>query len=188
MALGPDPQILIGCNAPSTVGGGTNALNGPQNSAIIDATTGLITTLLENQGGADEVWFEPVSRQYFLAEGSHLPNQQLGVVDSTTAGGPTVDLQALPQGTQLGQFSSSTGNPVNQQAIFVGFVGSTTRRSHSTAAWGGNISGVGNLTVAFLPVAANGGTPVPSSSLLCSPIFTSGCIAIFTSGPEEATE
>jgi hypothetical protein len=188
MALGPDPQILLGCNAPSSINGGT--LNGPQNAAIIDATTGLITTVLNDLGGDDEVWFEPVSGHYFLAGGSHLPTQQLGVVDATTTGGPAVDLQAIPQGTQLGQFPTSTGNPVNQQAIFVGFVGTTTRRSHSTAAWGGNISGAGNLTVAFLPVAANGGTPVPSSSLLCNPVFNSGCIAIFTSGQttEEATE
>jgi hypothetical protein len=175
-AIGPGNQILLGCNAPSSINGGT--LNGPQNAAIIDATTGMITTVLNDLGGDDEVWFEPVSQQYFLAGGSHLPTQQLGIVDAGPP--PEVDPQAIPQGTQLTQFPTSTGNPVNQQAIFVGFTGTTTRRSHSTAAWSGNISG-SNATVAFLPVAANGGTPVPSSSVLCDPAFTHGCIAIFLS-------
>ena len=176
MAVGPDPQILLGCNAPSSVGSGT--LNGPQNAAIINANTGAITTLLEDQGGADEVWFDPVSQQYFIAAGSHIPTQQLGIVDAGPP--PEVDLQAVPQGTQLVQFSTSTGNPANQQAIFVGFTGTTTRRSHSVAAISTNINGV-NTTIAFLPVAANGGTPVPSSSVLCNPAFTAGCIAIFAS-------
>jgi hypothetical protein len=189
-AIGPDNQILLGCFAPTTVGGGTNALNGPQNSVIIDPTdAGQITTVLHDQGGADQVWFEPGSGHYFLAAGGHLPSGQLGIVDATTVAGPTVDLQALNK-EQLGQFSTSTGNPVNQQAIFIGFVGSTTRRIHSVAAWSGNIPGVGNLTAAFVPVPANGGTPVQASSIICNPIPTQGCIAIFTSNQitEEATE
>jgi hypothetical protein len=177
MAIGPDPQILLGCVAPTSVGSGT--LNGPQNSVIIDATTGLITTVLDNQGGADEVWFDPGSNQYFIAQGRHVPTEQLGIVDAGPP--PEVDLQAVPQGTQHPAFPTSTGNPVNQQAIFVGFVGTNPGRgSHSTAAFSGSISGV-NATVAFLPVAANGGTPVATTSLLCNPSFTFGCVAIFTS-------
>jgi hypothetical protein len=108
-----------------------------------------------------------------------VPTEQLGIVDAGPP--PEVDLQAVPQGTQHPAFPTSTGNPVNQQAIFVGFVGTNPGRgSHSTAAFSGNISGV-NATVAFLPVAANGGTPVATTSLLCAPSFTFGCVAIFLS-------
>ena len=200
MALGPDPQILLGCFAPTSINGG--ALNGPQNSMIIDATDGDIITVLKDQGGADQVWFEPGSGHYFLAAGGHLPAGQLGIVDATTVGGPAVDLQPFNR-EGCSQFGAppippapvqpcppSTGNPVNQQAVFIGFVGTTTRRIHSVAAFSGNISPVGNLTAAFVPVPANGGTPVPSSSIICDPISTSGCIAIFASGQitEEATE
>jgi hypothetical protein len=199
-ALGPDPQILLGCSTPTSVNGGT--LNGPQNSLIIDATDGDIITVLNNQGGPDQVWFEPGSGHYFLAEGEHLPAEQLGVVDANTVGGPAVDLQPINREgcTQFGATPlppapaqpcpPSTGNPVNQQAIFIGFIGTTTRRIHSVAAWSGNIDPVGNLTAAFVPVPANGGSPVQASSIICDPIFTSGCIAIFLSNQiaEEATE
>ena len=37
---------------------------------------------LIDEGGADEVWFNPGDGHYFLADGSHAPDAQLGVVDS----------------------------------------------------------------------------------------------------------
>jgi hypothetical protein len=146
MAIGPGTQILLGCNAPSP--------DGTQNSVIINANTGAITNLLADFGGSDEVWFEPGSGHYFLANGSHLPSEMLGIVDSS---------------------------PVEEnQNIFVGFAGSTTRRAHSVAAWSGGISGIGDLTVALLPVPAVGGTPAPFSSTLCDDAAAAGCIAVFT--------
>jgi hypothetical protein len=77
MAIGPFPQILLGC---------TNL--GP-NSVIINANTGAIIGKLAGEAGADEVWFNPADNQYFLGNGNHLtavggsPAPILGVVDAT---------------------------------------------------------------------------------------------------------
>ena len=102
MALGPDDQILLGCNAASQPPGtGMNA-------AVIDSHNGKITALLTGLGGDDEVWFNPGDGHYFLAGGSYLPNEQLGVVDSAR---DTAD-----------------------ETIFIGTANGTTRRAHSVAA------------------------------------------------------
>jgi hypothetical protein len=102
MAIGPGRQILLGCNAASAPPGSG------QNAAIIDELTGKITHLLTGLGGDDEVWFNPGDGHYFLAGGSFLPNEQLGVVDSR---GDNPDLTVL-----------------------IGNAGGTTRRAHSVAA------------------------------------------------------
>ena len=60
MALGPFPQILLGC---------TNA--GP-NSVVINANSGAITAKLAGEAGADQVWFNPGDNTYFLGSGNHL--------------------------------------------------------------------------------------------------------------------
>jgi hypothetical protein len=77
MAIGPFPQILLGC---------TNL--GP-NSVIINANSGAIIGTLADEAGADEVWYNPGNNQYFLGNGNHLtavggsPAPTLGVVDAT---------------------------------------------------------------------------------------------------------
>jgi hypothetical protein len=90
MALGPDPEILLGCNAKgppetpagcdptSTCTGGT----GPQNTAVIDERNGNVIKVLANQGGNDEVWFNPGNGLYFLAEGQNATAVQLGIASS----------------------------------------------------------------------------------------------------------
>jgi hypothetical protein len=102
MALGPDDQILLGCNAASQPPGTG------QNAAVIDSHNGKITALLTGLGGDDEVWFNPGDGHYFLAGGSYLPNEQLGVVDSA--------------------------RDAADETIFVGTANGTTRRAHSVAA------------------------------------------------------
>ena len=77
MATGPAPQILLGCNAK-----GPPSNTGPQNAAIINEENGNIIKVLDNQGGNDEVWFNPGDGHYSLAEGSHATNVYLGIVDS----------------------------------------------------------------------------------------------------------
>jgi hypothetical protein len=148
MALGPDPQILLGCNAPAIPSG---ALNGQ----IISAVDGSPIETLADQGGNDQVWFEPGSGHYFMAQGQNFP-AQMGVIDSAPI---TID-----------------------QDVFIGFAGSTTRRNHSVAAWSGNINGP--LTVAFLPIPQVGGTsptaPAAWSTIVCHPIELQGCIAVFS--------
>jgi hypothetical protein len=54
MAIAPDPQIMLGCNAkgpPEVAGTGT----GPQNTVVIDERNGSVIKTLDNQGGNDEV-------------------------------------------------------------------------------------------------------------------------------------
>ena len=102
MAIGPDRQILLGCNAVSAPPGSG------QNAAVIDAFTGKITHLLTGLGGNDEVWFNPGDGHYFLAGGSFLPNEQLGVVDPAAI--------------------------IEPNCFFIGNAGGTTRRAHSVAA------------------------------------------------------
>jgi hypothetical protein len=93
MAVGPNNQILIGCNAPSP--------DGTFNTVIINENSGAIIARLANQGGSDEVWFNPGDGHYFLGEtgncGTCAPGTfaQLGVVDAVNhhvdQSVPTVD-------------------------------------------------------------------------------------------------
>jgi|SRR5579871_5646173 hypothetical protein len=71
MAIGPDDQILIGCNASSS-------------SVVINAKNGNVIATLANEGGTDEVWFNDGDDHYFLAQSapSFSSNQLLGVVDA----------------------------------------------------------------------------------------------------------
>jgi hypothetical protein len=74
MAIGPDHQILLGCNGPS-------GANHP--TAIIDERNGRVIKTLANQSGADMVWFNPGDDHYFLARSSAVgANQLLGIVDA----------------------------------------------------------------------------------------------------------
>ena len=74
MALGPDHQILLGCNAP-----------GPTNpTAVIDERNGAVVATLPNESGGDEVWFNPGDDHYFLARSSAVATTQLlGVIDAS---------------------------------------------------------------------------------------------------------
>jgi hypothetical protein len=98
MAIGPDPQIMLGCNAmgpPFTSAGGT----GPQNTVVIDERNGSVIKTLDNQGGNDEVWFNPGNGLYFLAEGSNAAQGQLGFVSSFSLDVKQDIVVARPPGT-----------------------------------------------------------------------------------------
>lgn len=73
MAVGPDPQLLLGCNAAGP--------NGVQNSLVINKYTGAVINIGWGIGGADEAWFNPSDSHYFVT-GSSLPTPQLAVVDA----------------------------------------------------------------------------------------------------------
>jgi hypothetical protein len=74
MAIGPDHQILLGCN-------GAGGADHP--TAIIDERNGKVIRTLKNQSGSDMVWFNPGDDHYFLARSSAVgANQLLGVVDA----------------------------------------------------------------------------------------------------------
>ena len=75
MAIGPENQILLGCNGASG--------DGQHSTVIINEQSGAIVAVLHNESGADEVWFNERDGQYFLARSSAFgPNQLLGVVDA----------------------------------------------------------------------------------------------------------
>src|SRR3977135_42675 len=74
MAIGPDHQILLGCN-------GAGGADHP--TAIIDERNGKVIRTLKNQSGAALVWLQPGDGHYFLARSAAVgANQLLGVVDS----------------------------------------------------------------------------------------------------------
>src|SRR5580704_4204751 len=74
MALGPDHQMLLGCN------GSVNANNA---TVIIDERDGHIIHTFNQESGSDEVWFNPGDNHYFLARSSAVnTNQLLGVIDA----------------------------------------------------------------------------------------------------------
>jgi hypothetical protein len=81
MTLGPDGQILLGCNAASG--------NGKFSTVVIDDDGHIIKTLA-NESGSDEVWYNPGDGHYFLARSTNqanasdaaTANTMLGVVDA----------------------------------------------------------------------------------------------------------
>jgi hypothetical protein len=163
MAIGPvnvpGGQVLLGCNA-AVVGG---PFDGNFNSVIVEGSSpSTVVAELIGQGGADEVWFDPLAIHYFITGGSLLPAQTFGITDALTA--------------------------LQDQNIFIGFTGATTRRSHSTASWSG--SGLGStVTAAFVPVSATGGsTTAPFSSTVCGSSALQGCIAVFGVVPIPTTD
>jgi hypothetical protein len=159
MAIGPGGGvILLGCNAPTVVSAGPPIVFGTNNSVVVFAgDPSIIQTTLLGQGGADEVWFDPTAIHYFITGGSLLPAQTFGITDA--------------------------GTNTQDQNIFIGFTGATTRRSHSTASWSG--AGLGStVTAAFVPVSATGGsTTAPFTSTVCGSSAAQGCIAVFATVP-----
>jgi hypothetical protein len=90
MAIGPDRQVLLGCNSPSGITATKPDGNGNFSTVVIDDEARRIVATLNNESGADEVWFNPGDGHYFLARSSAAvlppatPTQQLGVVDSAS--------------------------------------------------------------------------------------------------------
>ena len=87
MAIGPDDQILEGCNA--------NSPSGHRNSVVVDGAEGKIVTVLQDLGGADQVWFNPGDGHYIIPSCNtacrNVPgpfvltfNEVLGIVDANT--------------------------------------------------------------------------------------------------------
>lgn len=81
MAIGPDNQILLGCNGKTSPGGSFN-------SVVINQNSGAIVATLVNLGGADEVWFDEIDDHWLISGGSHKAsasdacNKQFGIVDT----------------------------------------------------------------------------------------------------------
>ena len=118
MAMGPNNQILLGCNAASPL-----TPPGPRNSVIIDAITGTVLQVLANLGGADQVWFNPGNGRYIIpscntpcrtvpGNGPTGP-ELLGIVNSN---GFNVD-QLVTVAVQNGDTNVTSGNPRTAHSV-----------------------------------------------------------------------
>lgn len=75
MALGPSPQILLGCSNPNKT---------VPSTIVIDERNGGVIYTLANEDGADQVWFNPGDGHYFLGRSGGATGPELGIVDSGT--------------------------------------------------------------------------------------------------------
>ena len=74
MAIGPDHDILVGCN-----GAGSTT----HSAVIINDHNGHIRATVANESGADEVWFNPGNNHYFLGRSAPASGDQaLGIIDA----------------------------------------------------------------------------------------------------------
>jgi hypothetical protein len=105
MALGPDGNILLGCNAMSG--------NGLHSTVVIDEHNGHIVATIAGESGGDEVWFNPGDGHYLLARST------AGAIAGDVAGSPT----------QLGVIDSATNSPDPSYTT-----GTTGFKAHSVAA------------------------------------------------------
>jgi hypothetical protein len=79
MAIGPDHQILLGCNDPNKTVPSTIIIDDRVKKA--DTAVKVIATVA-NQDGADEVWFNDGDNSYFLGRSGGANPQKLGVIDA----------------------------------------------------------------------------------------------------------
>jgi hypothetical protein len=89
LAIGPSPQILLGCT-----GVGPAPYSFPQGSVVINAITGITIVEVPLVNGVDEVWYNPGDNSYYLAANNNTnPLGQLapiiGVVDAVSDEPPT---------------------------------------------------------------------------------------------------
>jgi hypothetical protein len=111
MAIGPAPQILLGCNAPSIP-------SNVRNSLVISEETGKPIATLANEGGADEVWFNPGDGHYFLGDSALTPNRIIGVVDSRTdAPDQDIIIASATPATNKGSHSVAADQERNQAYV-----------------------------------------------------------------------
>jgi hypothetical protein len=118
MAIGPAPQIALGCNA-KTIPGGV------RNSVVVDEENpGNVIAVLANEGGTDEAWFNPGDGHFFFANstpGSTAPltPQLLGIVDSR---GDQLDTSVVTQAASAVGAHSVAADPVSNE-VFVPVAG-----------------------------------------------------------------
>jgi hypothetical protein len=80
MAIGPDHQILLGCNDPNAT---------VPSTVIIDDRTGKIIETVAFEDGSDEVWYNEGDGSYFLARSGGANPQKLGIIDVNADPSPT---------------------------------------------------------------------------------------------------
>jgi hypothetical protein len=130
MAIGPDHQILLGCNG---------AVNANASTVVIDDRDGHVLATLNNESGADEVWYNPGDGHYFLARSSAVGTSQfLGVVDAERLK-EDASVVTTGKGTGIGNAHSVAADPVRNR-IYVPIPSSATG-GLCTAAGGNSANG-----------------------------------------------
>jgi len=134
--------------------------NGHQNTiSVFNSAPNVTNQFFPDAGGADQVWYQPSTNHFSVTGGSKLPTEQFTLIDGISG-------------------------PIDQ-TLFVGFIGSTTRRAHSVATWFGAAQPLAPfLELVILPIPAVGGTPAPFSSTFCGNDAAKGCVAYFGAVPD----
>jgi hypothetical protein len=158
-AVGPDHQILIGCN------GSTSSAT--KSSVVIDDRNGHILATVANESGPDMVWFNPGDNHYFLARsaagGASFPSQLLGVIDADSPGAAHDE---QPGGDIKADADVITAN----KSI-------TGRNAHSVAA-------DAVLNQVYVPIPAG----VSTICGPLGGVDANGCIAVFTTTHDDRGE
>jgi hypothetical protein len=171
MAVGPAPQILIGCN-----GGKFQAVDQP--TVIINENDGSLFARVPNQSGPDMVDFSSANGgHYTLARSNANPPYGLGMPPLPgTCAGPNPS--AGPQ--LIGVIDANEGGVVDSDpSVVTGLFNCAPFNGGTTPTRGGNHSIASDATQGkwFFPVASNSG------STLCSSLGgtdAQGCIVVFT--------
>lgn len=132
MAIGPDNQILLGCNDPNKT---------VPSTVVIDEHNGHVLNVLSGEDGSDEVWYNDGDGHYLLARSGGANPQQLGVVDAESGhedasiGIGLPNTTANPHGTN----HSVAADPIMNQ-VYVPIAG-TSGATACSAAGGSDTTG-----------------------------------------------
>ena len=97
---------MLGCSGDNAV----LATGGPQ-VQIMDSRTGGIVAVIRQVGGADQVWFNPGDKHYYVAARNNPTGPVLGIIDAMT----DTWIQNVSTGPNA---HSVAANPINDE-IFV---------------------------------------------------------------------
>src|SRR5437660_161650 len=98
LALGPNQHLLLGCGDPTAV-------------QVMDARTGAVVATISQVSGADEVWYNPGDKHYYVAARNNPTGPVLGIIDAMT----DTWIQNVPTGVGA---HSVAAHPINDE-IFV---------------------------------------------------------------------
>jgi hypothetical protein len=121
MAIGPKPQILLGCNGPTT-----NSLIISEDLSNASGNPVSVIKTLTGMGGNDQVWFNPGDDQYFLANSTQ---GLLGVADPD--GTQDTNATGAFPATSVGSHSVAADPVRNQVYVPLLAAGCTTAGSSS---------------------------------------------------------
>jgi len=144
MTIGPNNQVLEGCNAASP--------NGHRNVVIVNAITGKVGPVFTDLGGADEVWFNPGDGHYIVPS-CNTPCRTVPVPFALT--GPEV----------LGLIDSNKLQL--DQTVFVADQNSDTTVTTGNPRTTHSVAGDAANKQIILPIPAVGGTAPQFSPSLC---------------------